>query len=197
MIQSARALLPLVAMIWLTACSGSDSSTPPQSTTNQSPPSSTFVNGILQAYVKASNPGGGSRVGRGNSVSFGDQFGLSVALSDNTLVVGAPHEDSCATGINGDQANNECEGAGAVYVFTRAGATWSQQAYIKASNNTPPGDWFGRHVALSGDTLAVTALQDNSCARGVNGVSANNNCFFGGPSMYLLGRTGCGPNKHI
>jgi K319-like protein/FG-GAP repeat protein len=148
-----------------------------------------LVNAVLQAYVKASNPGGGARVGEGNSVSFGDQFGLSVALSDNTLVVGAPHEDSCATLINGDQTNNECEGAGAVYVFTRAGATWSQQAYIKASNNnTPPGDWFGRHVALSGDTLAVTALQDNSCARGVNGVSASNNCFFGG-AVYVFTRT--------
>jgi hypothetical protein len=39
-----------------------------------------------------------------------DFFGTSVAVAGNTLVVGAPTEDSCATGINGDQNDNRCTG---------------------------------------------------------------------------------------
>jgi hypothetical protein len=75
-----------------------------------------------------------------------------------TLAVGAYHEDSAATGLNGNQADNSAQGAGAVYVFTRSGAAWPQQAYLKASN-TGAGDNFGLHLALSGDgnTLAVGA----------------------------------------
>jgi hypothetical protein len=51
-------------------------------------------------------------------------------------------------------------------VFTRSGATWTQQAYVKASN-TDAGDQFGISVALSGDgnTLAVGASLEASAAR--------------------------------
>ena len=58
-----------------------------------------------QAYVKASN------------TDPIDQFGFTVALSGNTLAVGAPGEASCATGVNGDQTNNSCGAAGAAYVY--------------------------------------------------------------------------------
>jgi len=146
------------------------------------------VNGVLQAYVKASNPGGGAPHGpRPDPFNNGDEFGHSVALSDDTLVVGAPNEESCATSINGDQANNDCRDAGAVYVFTRSDNTWRQQAYMKASN-THLGDWFGWQVALNGDTLAVTALEEDGCARGVNGVPTSNDCFFAG-AVYVFTRT--------
>ena len=77
-----------------------------------------------QAYIKASNAGSG------------DRFGELVALSadGNTLAVGAQMEDSSATGINGDQADNSALEAGAVYLFRFDGTSWAQQAYIKASN---------------------------------------------------------------
>ncbi|MFK5894372.1 MAG: FG-GAP repeat protein, partial [Pseudomonadota bacterium] len=74
------------------------------------------------AYVKASNTNGG------------DQFGYSVAISGNTMVVGAVKEDSNATGVNNNQGNNAQISSGAAYVFTRNNAgDWSQQAYLKAS----------------------------------------------------------------
>lgn len=102
-----------------------------------------------QAYVKASNTG------------TEDNFGFSVALSadGNTLAVGAPGEDSNATIINGNEGDNTASSAGAVYIFTRSGTTWTQQAYIKGSN-TVAGDQFGFSVALSADgsTLAVGAI---------------------------------------
>jgi hypothetical protein len=102
-----------------------------------------------QAYVKASNTG---------EKDEGDEFGYSIALSGdgNTLAVGAIGEDSAAKGINGNQADNSANGAGAVYVFTRSGGTWTQQAYVKSSN-TARNIMYGYSVSLSatGDTMAV------------------------------------------
>ncbi len=133
-----------------------------------------------QAYIKASNTGAQ------------DMFGVSVALSSdgNTLGVGAYGESSNATGIDGNQADNSMAKAGAVYVFTRAGGAWSQQAYIKASN-TGQSDWFGQSVALSGDgnTLAVGAVDEASNATGINGNQADNSASGSG-AVYVFTRAG-------
>jgi hypothetical protein len=122
-----------------------------------------------QAYLKASNTGEGGEAGDG------DQFGFSIALSDdgNTVAVGAISEDSNANGVNGNQADNSANSAGAVYVFARAGGTWSHQAYIKTSSpgEFSNGDLFGFSVALSanGNTLAIGAYDEGGSARGING----------------------------
>ncbi len=133
-----------------------------------------------QAYIKASNPG-----------TF-DGFGSSVALSADgtTLAVGAKWEESSATGINGNQADNSGWLAGAAYVFTRSGATWSQQAYIKASNSGVH-DFFGSSVALSADgtTLAVGATREDSNATGINGNQADNSAWGSG-AVYVFTRDG-------
>ncbi|WP_207907277.1 integrin [Paucimonas lemoignei] len=135
---------------------------------------------VQQAYIKASNTGAG------------DWFGYSVALAGNgnTLAVGAPFESSAATGINGNQLNNDALDSGAVYVFTRNGTAWSQQAYVKASN-TNTGDAFGISVALSsdGNTLAAGAANEASSATGINGNQNNNNAFDSG-AVYVFTRGG-------
>jgi cysteine-rich repeat protein len=131
-----------------------------------------------QAYVKASN------------TDAGDDLGTSVALSGdgNTLAVGASGEDSNATGIDGNQDDNSLGNSGAVYVFVREGANWSQQVYVKASN---PGwvDKFGTGVALSGngDTLAVGAYLEESNATGVNG-DQDDNSVSGAGAAYVFVR---------
>ena len=63
-----------------------------------------------------------------------------------------------AIGINGIDGNGGPD-SGAVYVFVRSGDTWSEQAYVKASN-AEQSDGFGFAVALSSDgsTLVATAL---------------------------------------
>ncbi len=133
-----------------------------------------------QAYLKASNTG------------TSDWFGRSTTLSadGNTLAVGATGEASAATGINGDEANNSVDNAGAVYLFTRSGSTWSQQAYLKASN-TGAYDGFGHSVALSteGNTLAVGAYSENSATTGINGNEADNSTNNAG-AVYLFTRSG-------
>jgi hypothetical protein len=135
-----------------------------------------------QAYLKASN------TGTKDQTDTGDQFGWSLALSGDTLVVGTPWENSNATGVNGDQANNSAPESGAAYVFTRTGGAWTQQAYLKASN-TDAGDLFGTSVALSGDTVVVGAVVEDSCATGINDNQANNACGFAG-AAYVFTRTG-------
>ena len=129
-----------------------------------------------QAYVKASN------------TEAGDEFGSWVAVDGDTLVIGAPLEDSAATGINGNQADNSAPDSGAVYVFTRTDGVWSQQAYVKASN-AEAGDWFGATVAVDGDTLVVGARFEDSAATGINGNQADNSAPDSGAG-YVFTRTG-------
>jgi FG-GAP repeat protein len=130
-------------------------------------------------YSKASNTGAG------------DSFGYSVTLSGDTLAVGAPYESSNAVGVNpvSGQADNSANGAGAVYVFVRTGTTWSQQAYLKASN-TDASDRFGVSVALSGDTLAVGADGEASGAVGVNPPGQADNSVNYAGAVYVFVRTG-------
>ena len=141
-----------------------------------------------QAYVKASNTG---EAGTADSFGEGDQFGFSLTLSGdgNTMAVGAITEDSAATGINGDQKNNAAQSAGAVYVFTRAGAAWSQQAYVKPSN-IDAGDFFGYAVSLNadGNVLAVGAFDEDGSGRGIN--PPVDNRAAGSGAAYVFTRTG-------
>jgi hypothetical protein len=94
-----------------------------------------------------------------------DRFGHSVAISGDTLVVGAYLEDSDSTGIDGNESNNLADNSGAVYVYTRLDdSSWERQAYIKASN-AMKGDYFGYSVAISGDTLVVGAHREDTEGR--------------------------------
>jgi hypothetical protein len=113
---------------------------------------------------------------KGFNTRLNDQFGWALAMSrdGNTVAVGSHLEDSGSKGINGDQNDATMEDAGAVYVYTRSGDTWSPAAYVKASNPKPAAE-FGISVALSGDgkVLAAGATRENSAAKGVNGNQAD------------------------
>ena len=77
-----------------------------------------------------------------------DYFGISLAISGDTVVVGAHGEDTGASG------------AGAAYIFTRSGTTWSQQAKIQASD-AQADDSFGYSVGIDGDTVVVGAHKED------------------------------------
>jgi uncharacterized repeat protein (TIGR01451 family) len=126
-----------------------------------------------QAYLKASNTGAG------------DLFGWSVAISEDTMIVGAPLESSDATGINGNQNDNSASVAGAAYVFARSAGLWNQQAYVKASN-TDIADLFGWSVGISGDRAVVGAQGESSDATGVNGNQYNNTAVFSGAAYAFV-----------
>jgi hypothetical protein len=74
-----------------------------------------------------------------------DDFGRSVAVSVDTIVVGAPRDD---------------EGAGSVYVFTPNGLGGYEETKLTAPE-TEPGDAFGEAVAMWGDTIVVGAPGDD------------------------------------
>jgi FG-GAP repeat len=144
---------------------------------------------IQQAYVKASNP------------QVAAEFGHVVVLSadGNTMAVSAYFESSATKGINGNQNDTSIPQAGAAYVFTRRGTTWTQQAYIKASNtgeagadgNFGDGDQFGFSVSLSddGNTLAVGANAEDSSAKLING-DQNDNTMQSAGAAYIFVRSG-------
>ncbi len=131
-----------------------------------------------QAYIKASNP---------DSV---DLFGSAVAISGDTIVAGAPREDSNGQGINtATGANNSALESGAAYVFVRSGGTWSQQAYMKSSNSDA-GDQFGRSAAIDGDTILVGAPNESSAGTGVNGNTQIDNSAPQAGAVYAFVRAG-------
>jgi len=73
-----------------------------------------------------------------------DRFGRSVAIKDNTAIIGAMHHD--------DQGDN----SGAAYLFVRSGNIWSHQTTLMAEYGAS-GDLFGFSVAISKDTVLVAA----------------------------------------
>ncbi len=131
-----------------------------------------------QAYIKSSNTGSG------------DVFGSRLAVSGdgNVLVVGAQYEDSDAQGINGPQDNDAAQEAGAVYLFTREGETWAQEAYVKGLN-TETFDEFGSSVSIStdGSLIAIGAYLEDSGATGVGGDQSDNSMIDSG-AVYLFRR---------
>jgi hypothetical protein len=139
---------------------------------------------VQQAYLKASNT---------NADMEDDFFGHSLAISGDgqTIAVGAKHEDTLSTGINGNQySTSDFRDTGAVYVFARSGNTWVQQAYVKATN-TGDLDNFGNALALSanGDTLAVAAWQEDGGATGIGG-NGNDYSRKGAGAAYVFHRRG-------
>jgi hypothetical protein len=127
-----------------------------------------------QAYLKASN-----------TEKF-DVFGTSVAVSVDTVVVGTWRESSNATGVNGDQRNNNALASGAAYVFVRIGTSWSQQAYLKASN-TEQNDYFGYSVSASEGTIVVGARGEDSSATGIDGDQGDNSAEASGAAYVFEG----------
>ncbi|MEW8524791.1 MAG: cadherin-like beta sandwich domain-containing protein [Candidatus Thiodiazotropha endolucinida] len=132
-----------------------------------------------QAYLKASDAEGGYSQWHGY---YGDQFGSSVAISGDTLVVGAPGRSIRLIGIEWDDSKINY---GVVYVFTRNDGIWSQQARLEASN-AETNDYFGVSVAISGDTLVVGAIGEDSSISG----GEDNNSIFDAGAVYVFTRSG-------
>jgi uncharacterized repeat protein (TIGR01451 family) len=78
-----------------------------------------------------------------------DNFGFSLAIEGNVIVVGAPFHDGA--GANSGEA----------YVFAWDGKTWSQTAPPLTANDAAAGDEYGSAVGVSGDYLVVGARADD------------------------------------
>jgi hypothetical protein len=115
---------------------------------------------VQEAYLKAGNTG------------LSDQFGYSLAMSGDTLVVGAPLEDSIPDPKNVDPINNDANtDSGAAYVFVRINGVWTQQAMLKGGHEL--FGWirsreFGSAVAIDGDTIVVGCPREQESTKGIN-----------------------------
>jgi uncharacterized repeat protein (TIGR01451 family) len=92
-------------------------------------------------------------------------FGTSLSVSGDTLIVGAPWDDTPSADV-----------AGSAYVFVRSGTTWTEQQKLFAPDGSTQ-DWFGFSTAISGDTVIVGKIED--AAQGI-----------GTGSAYVFARTG-------
>ena len=92
-----------------------------------------------------------------------DYFGVSVAISDGTIVVGAYHDD--------DKGSN----SGSAYVFEKSDSSdatsWTQVAKLTADDGAAH-DYFGVSVAISDGTIVVGAYLDDDKYKGPNSGSA-------------------------
>ncbi len=77
-----------------------------------------------------------------------DLFGHSVALSENTTIIGAIFDDDGGSG------------SGATYIFVRSTGVWNEQQKLTASD-AAAGDNFGYSVSLSADTAIIGAIYDD------------------------------------
>ena len=77
-----------------------------------------------------------------------DHFGISVSLSVDTAIIGAPLHD--------DNGND----SGSAYVFIRTGTTWTQQAKLLAADGVVD-DYFGTSVSIDGDNALIGATGDD------------------------------------
>jgi hypothetical protein len=87
-----------------------------------------------------------------------DQFGYSVAISGDVIVIGAPYEDG--------GADDPLPLAGAAYVFQRTPGNpdeWSEVKILHASD-AQEGDYFGLSAVISDDVIAVGAHSEDGGA---------------------------------
>jgi hypothetical protein len=131
---------------------------------------------VQEAYLKPSNTRAGAN------------FGCSVAIAGDTIVVGSDAETSAAMEVNGSQVDGSVTGAGAAYVFVRSGTKWSQQAYLKVSN-TRASSFVGSAVSIDGETIVVGARGESSGATGVDGAQGDMSTPYRG-AAYVFGRSG-------
>ncbi len=87
-----------------------------------------------------------------------DEFGYSVAVDGNTVVVGAYSDDSTDTG------GNPVANSGSAYVFTKpssGGWVSTSTAATLTATDAAAGDEFGSSVAVDGNTVVVGASGDD------------------------------------
>ncbi len=129
------------------------------------------TNWTQQAYLKAHETGG-------------DEFAETVDIDGSTIVVGSKWEDGDRNSTV-DDTNNNAANAGAVYVYTRLGSEWSQQAYLKTSQ-AEVSDQLGISVAISGDTIVAGAFGEDGDANST--INTPNNAASEAGAAYVFVR---------
>ena len=94
-----------------------------------------------------------------NEAEAADEFGIAVAIHEDTAIVGAWKDDHPITGL--EDSGHELINAGSAYSFLRDGLSWSQKRQITASGSSR-SDLFGASVAIRGAFAVVGAAGSDS-----------------------------------
>ena len=103
--------------------------------------------GSVYAYSRSGTTWSGQTKLNAADRAAGDYFGVAIALSGDTALIGSFFDD---VGTNANQ--------GSAYVYTRSAGSWSQQSKLLASDGTA-NDGFGLGVALEGNIAVLGARQ--------------------------------------
>ncbi len=111
------------------------------------------------AYVFARRGFGWGPLGKltASDAAAGDSFGVGVSISGDTIIVGADFADPSGK-----------SDAGAAYIFQRGAMGFGQTAKLLASDGQT-GDWFGRQVAIDGNTAVVSSLYGDALGKANSG----------------------------
>jgi uncharacterized repeat protein (TIGR01451 family) len=120
--------------------------------------------GAAYVFVRSGTLWGEEQKLMASDAATHDNFGVSVAISPDTALIGAPSDDTAG-------------GAGSAYVFVRSGAVWNEEQKLVASDGAANDD-FGWSVSLSGDVAVVGAPGGDTTGGGNTG------------SAYVFSRTG-------
>ena len=96
----------------------------------------------------ADSNGPGATVTPSDNQDGDDEFGVSLDIDGNTLIVGATQYDSTANAV---QTN-----PGRAYVFTKSQSSWEEGDDVLTGLGADPGDRFGASVAVSNGYVAVS-----------------------------------------
>ncbi len=87
----------------------------------------------------------------GSDSLHADHFGVGLAISGDTLIVGA----------YGDDTNGGGTDAGSAFIFQRSGTTWTEKSHLIPADSAA-GDLYGWSVGISGDTAIASAYYDDT-----------------------------------
>lgn len=129
-----------------------------------------YASGGAYVYVRSGTTWSQQQKLVASDRAINDQFGTSVAIGGDYIVVGATYEDEDAAGLN-TKAD-----AGSAYIFYRSGTTWGQQQKIVSSDRATQ-DLFGKSVAISGDYVVIGAFNEDEDAAGLNTASTAGSAY--------------------
>jgi hypothetical protein len=120
---------------------------------------SNFAKGAAYIFVRDGTTWSLQKRIEGSDAGGGSLFGSAVAISGDTVVIGAP-------GFGANFVSTIQKGA--AYVFERSNGNWAQQKKLEAEDGARE-DQFGFSVDISGNTIIVGApFHDVDTAGGTN-----------------------------
>ena len=134
------------------------------------PTNETGASGAAYIFERTGSTWTETAILRASNPDAADLFGYSVSISGDVVVVGAHLDDGPTNGVTD---------AGAVYVFERVGAAWTETAILRASSSDA-NDNLGFSVSISGSTIVAGAWLEDGPANAIDASGA----------AYVFERTG-------